>query len=263
MKIIIYGFLIFAICSIIGYFIEVTWVFLNSKKFINRGFLCGPWIPIYGIGAVLILFSLMQYYNDPVVVFIFGMIITSALEYFVSFLLEKLFSNRWWDYSDKPYNINGRICLRNSIAFGVLSLVIIYLIMPLLTLLFSLLEFKSWRVIALIIFIIFLLDTIYSVIIAYNLKNRTIIVEELKNEKIALIPVIFEKRLKESIENFKVFPSRLLKAFPTIEKDNHNSFELMKNYREQLKKTRKELKQKAKEKNHKKPKSKKKNKSKK
>ncbi len=244
LNVLVYGFLIFFICSFLGYFLEVFWVFLGTKKLVNRGFLCGPVIPIYGLGAVLILFCLFRYYDDPVVVFVFGIIITSALEYFTSFLLEKIFHNKWWDYSYIKYNLNGRICLKNSFAFGVLSLVIVYLVMPLFAMLFSLLSFKTWSIIALVIFIIFLIDVIYSVVIAYNLRNRIIIVEELKNEKIALIPIIFEKRLKESIAHFKTYPNRLLKAFPDLEKQNHKSFVIMRNYREQLKKKRKELKHK-------------------
>lgn len=234
-EILTYGFLIFFICSFIGYFMEVIWCYIGSKKIVNRGFLCGPVIPIYGFGAVLILFCLFRYYDDPVVVFVFGIIITSALEYFTSFILEKIFHNRWWDYSTKKYNINGRICLKNSFLFGVLALVIIYLVTPLLSLLFSLFPFKVWQTIAVILLIIFVLDFIYSIIIAYNLRNRIIIVEELKNEKIALIPVILEKRLKEAISGFKAFPNRLLKAFPNLENANHNFYDIMRKYREEQK----------------------------
>lgn len=245
-EILVYSFMIFIICSFIGYFMEVFWVFLGSKKIVNRGFLCGPVIPIYGFGALLILFCLLRYYSDPIVVFVFGVLITSVLEYFISFLLEKIFHNRWWDYSTVKYNINGRICLRNSFAFGILSIVIIYFVTPLFGIVFSLFNFKFWSVLSLILFIILLLDTVYSIVIAYNLRNRIIIVEELKNEKIALIPVLFEKRLKESIEGFKAFPNRLLKAFPDLERQNHKSFEIMKNYREQLKSTKKDAKAKKK-----------------
>jgi uncharacterized membrane protein len=241
-EILVYSFMIFFLCSFIGYFLEVFWVFLGTKKIVNRGFLCGPIIPIYGWGAVLILFCLIRYYDDPVVVFVFGTIITSALEYFVSFLLEKIFHNKWWDYSNRRYNINGRICLRNSIAFGVLSLVIIYFVAPLLSILFSLFSFKFWSILSIILFILVLIDTIYSVCIAYNLRNRIIIVEELKNEKLAKIPVLFDKKLKELTSNFKAFPNRLLKAFPDLEREYHNSFEKMKTYREQDKERRKELK---------------------
>lgn len=238
-EILVYGSLIFYFCSFIGYLLEVFWCYLGSKKFVNRGFLCGPMIPIYGLGAVLILFCLLRYYEDPVVVFVFGVIITSALEYFTSFLLEKIFHNKWWDYSNRKYNINGRVCLQNSFAFGILSLLIIYVVSPGFYFLFSLLDFKIWMVLAIILTVIFLLDVIYSVIIAYNLRNRIIIVEELKNEKIAMIPVIFEKRLKESIEGFKTFPNRLLKAFPDLD---NNVFEMMKKWREEAKEKRKELK---------------------
>ncbi len=240
--ILVYGFLIFIICSFVGYFLEVFWIYLGTKKLVNRGFLSGPVIPVYGFGALLILICLLRYYNDPIVVFVFGIIITSALEYFTSFMLEKIFHNKWWDYSDKPYNLNGRICLKNSMAFGVLALFIVYLAMPLLGFLFSLVSEKVWTVIAIVTFIIFVIDVIYSTIVAYNLRNRIIIVEELKNEKLAMIPIIFEKKLKESIEGFRTFPNRLLKAFPDLERQYHNSFEIMKKYREQLKKIRKDLK---------------------
>ena len=244
-EIFVYGSLIFYLCSFFGYLIEVFWCYLASKRFVNRGFLCGPVIPVYGLGAVLILFCLLRYYADPVVVFVFGIIITSALEYFTSFLLEKIFHNKWWDYSDRKYNINGRICLQNSFAFGILSLLIIYVIAPGFYFLFSLFSFKVWVTLAIIFTVIFVLDVTYSVIIAYNLRNRIIIVEELKNEKIAKIPVIFEKRLKESIAGFKAFPNRLLKAFPNLD---NNVFELMKKYREEAKAKKKELKKKNKKK---------------
>lgn len=247
MEILVYGFLIFFFCSFIGYFLEVFWVYLGSKKLVNRGFLCGPVIPIYGVGAVLILFCLFRYYDDPIVVFVFGVIITSSLEYFVSFLMEKLFHNKWWDYSSMPYNLNGRICLRNSLAFGVLALIIVYLVAPLFVMFFGLFSFKVWKIIALILFVFTVLDTIYSIYVAYNLRNRIIIVEELKNEKLAKLPMIFDKKLKELTEGIKGFPNRLLKAFPDLEKQYHNSFEKMKEYRLQEKEKRKEIK--AKDKN--------------
>ena len=121
--VLVYSYLVFIICSFVGYFLEVLWIYIGTKKIVNRGFLSGPVIPIYGIGALLILFCLLRYYDDPVVVFVFGIIITSCLEYFTSFILEKIFHNKWWDYSNKRYNLNGRICLRNSFAFGVLLLI--------------------------------------------------------------------------------------------------------------------------------------------
>ncbi len=237
--IIVYSYLIFLFCSVGGYFIEVMAFYLGTKKIVNRGFLCGPIIPIYGIGALFILYTLMRYYDDPVVVFVFGIIITSSLEYFVSFLLEKLFHNKWWDYSTKKYNLNGRICLRNSILFGVLALVIVYFLTPLLLEFFKLFSFKTLAIFSIVTAIILVLDIVYSLVIAYNLRNRIIVVEKLKNEKIALIPIILEKKLKQSIAHFKAFPTRLLKAFPYVEREYHNYFEMMKKYREQKKEEKK------------------------
>ncbi len=239
MQQLVYLFLTFIICSMLGYVIEVLWIFWRTKKLVNRGFLCGPLIPVYGLGAVLIIYSLFRYYEDPVVVFVFGVIITSCLEYFTSFILEKMFHNRWWDYSNLKYNLNGRICLKNSLLFGVLSLVIVYFIAPLLFMLFELLSFKTWLIIAIVIFVIFVADVIYSVIIAYNLRHRIIVVEELKKQKLAMIPVLLEKQIKDSLDNLKAFPSRLLKAFPYIEVQNHNFFEAMRNVREKSKKKKK------------------------
>lgn len=239
-ELLVYGLMTFYICSFAGYLLEVAWVGICSKKVVNRGFLCGPVIPIYGFGSLLILFCLLRYYDDPIVIFVFGVIITSALEYFTSFIMEKIFHNRWWDYSNDRYNLNGRICLRNSFAFGVLSLVIIYAVVPVLYWIFSLLSFKTWTLLSIIFSILFVLDEIYSFVIAYNLRNRLIIVEELKNEKLAKIPVLFEKKLRESIEGFKAFPNRLLKAFPTLEKENYKGFEIMKKYKEQKKLIKKE-----------------------
>ena len=248
-EILVYGFLIFIICAFFGYFLEVCWVYIGTKKWVNRGFLCGPIIPIYGIGALLILFCLIRYYDDPVVVFVFGMIITSALEYFVSFLMEKIFHNKWWDYSSEKYNLNGRICLKNSFAFGVLSLVIVYLVTPILSMIFSLFSFRFWSVLSIVLFVILFCDVAYSVYVAYNLRNRIIIVEELKKEKLAKIPIMFEKKLKELTTGFKTFPNRLLKAFPNLEAQYHNSFEIMKKTREQQKEKLKKITSKIKDNN--------------
>jgi len=245
-EILVYGFMIFILCSFIGYFLEVFWIYLGTKKWVNRGFLCGPVIPIYGFGALLILFCLLRYYYDPIVVFVFGVIITSALEYFVSFIMEIIFHNKWWDYSTEKYNLNGRICLKNSLAFGALSLVIVYFLTPLLAIIFDLFNFKFWSITSLVTFILIIIDFVYSVHVAYNLRNRIIIVEELKNEKINMISAIFEKKLKELTKEFKTFPNRLLKAFPYLENEYHNSFEIMKKYIEQERQKRKKLKDKIK-----------------
>ena len=109
---------------------EVTLKYIELKRFINRGFLIGPYCPIYGCGAVLITLLLQKFVNDPITLFVYGIIICSILEYTTSFIMEKLFNARWWDYSTKKFNINGRICLETMIPFGLLGLAIVYIINP-------------------------------------------------------------------------------------------------------------------------------------
>jgi uncharacterized membrane protein len=128
-------FLYFIIYAFLGYIAEVIYVFICTKKITNRGYLYGPLVPIYGFGAIGILLSLSFIYNlntwySPILVFVAGFILTSLLEYIVSFFMELIFHMRWWDYSDKFLNINGRVCLRNSTMFAILVMLVMYLLHP-------------------------------------------------------------------------------------------------------------------------------------
>lgn len=131
-------FLCFAFFSFVGWAYESLFYTLQQKKLVNSGFLNGCWCPIYGIGAFIDLIILHSI-QSPLKLFFAGMVLTCSLEYFVSWLLEKLFSRRWWDYTDWPLNIRGRICLLGGIAFGTLSVLLIKYIAPFITrLVFSL-----------------------------------------------------------------------------------------------------------------------------
>jgi uncharacterized membrane protein len=234
-----YVFLLFLMYSFIGYICEIICSSIAQKKLVNRGFLCGPYCPIYGIGSLFVLAALLRFKSDPVLVFILGAIITSALEYFTSFLLEKIFHNKWWDYDNYKGNINGRICLQNTLLFGLGSLVIIYMGDPFTTKVLGSLSSMTINITAICFAFIFIIDCVYSFIIAYNLRNRIIICEELKNEKISKIPGMLEKLIKERVANFKTYPKRLLDAFPDLKKANYKEFELMKKIREKSKNKRK------------------------
>ncbi len=240
-------FMQFLIFSIIGYVAEMIMCFIVNKKLTNRGFLCGPVIPIYGVGSIALLLLLNPFKENPILVFLLGMIITTTIEYLTSYFLEKIFHNKWWDYSDQKFNIEGRICLMNAILFGVGSVAIIYFAGPWITR--FLLQIKDIYLIwtAIITFIIFTLDVLYSIAVAYSLRNRLIIVENLKNEKLAKIPGLFEKMLTKQIKNIKGFhkyPSRLLKAFPNIFKTNQKEFDIMKKISIKEKEIKKKLKKK-------------------
>lgn len=123
----------FTIYSFLGWIGEIIYTFPERHKFYNRGFLYGPICPIYGAGAIVIIYGLHFVNNYPILVFLLGMISATIIEYFTSYIMEKAFKVRWWDYSEKFLNINGRVCLLNSVIFGVLSIVITYLVHPLIS----------------------------------------------------------------------------------------------------------------------------------
>ena len=123
-------FLLFMIYAILGWLMEVTCKLIQYKRFINRGFLIGPYCPIYGYGALLITILLHKYTNDPIVLFIMAIVVCGTLEYLTSYFMEKIYKARWWDYSQKKFNINGRVCLGTIVPFGLLGLLIMYVLNP-------------------------------------------------------------------------------------------------------------------------------------
>ncbi len=248
-------FMQFLLFSMIGYVAEMIMCFIVNKKLTNRGFLCGPVIPIYGVGSIALLTLLTPFKESPILVFLLGMIITTTIEYFTSYFLEKIFHNKWWDYSDQKFNIEGRICLLNAILFGLGSVVIIYFVGPWITKFLFQIKDKYLIIASIICFIIFIFDVLYSIAVAYSLRNRLIIVENLKNEKLAKIPGLLEKMLAKQLKNIKGFhkyPTRLLKAFPNIFKNNQKEFTIMKKLSLKEKEIKKKYKNKKKKKKKKK-----------
>ena len=123
-------FLLFIIYSFCGWLCEEIWVGIGSRKLVYRGMLYGPICPIYGFGCLGILYILYPLRNKWITLFIASFFVTSALEYVSSWLLEKLFHAKWWDYSKKFMNINGRVCLLNSCAFGIGGIALEHLVHP-------------------------------------------------------------------------------------------------------------------------------------
>lgn len=123
--------LLFFTCACLGWLMEVACKAVQFRRFINRGFLIGPYCPIYGFGAVMITAMLSSSSDKPAAVFALAMVIAGTLEYVTSFAMEKLFHARWWDYSHKAFNLNGRVCAGTLIPFGVMGLVMVYRVKPL------------------------------------------------------------------------------------------------------------------------------------
>lgn len=203
-------FLLFLSYSFLGWCTEVICKLIEKKKFINRGFLIGPYCPIYGWGAIAITLLLKKYINDPIVLFIMAMVVCSILEYATSYILEKLFHARWWDYSKKRFNINGRICLETMIPFGILGCFISYVMNPFLINHIQSIPQITRHVIAGILGMGFLIDNIISIKIMSNVRTTTTQVTKDNTEEIT-------KKVKEILLQKSILNRRLIHAFPKLE----------------------------------------------
>lgn len=121
---------IFFVYAFLGWCTEVSFAALTSGKFVNRGFLNGPVCPIYGCGVVIVLFFLEPLRENTLLLFLGSVVLTSVLEWLTGFVLERIFHQRWWDYSNEPFNLGGYICLRFSIAWGLACLLVVDVIHP-------------------------------------------------------------------------------------------------------------------------------------
>lgn len=211
MKILIsisYYFLLFFIYSVIGYIAEMIYTSIGSKKLINRGFLIGPYLPIYGSGCLLITILLKNFIEKPFILFLLAMIICMVLEYITSYIMENIFNARWWDYSNNMFNINGRVCLETSIPFGIGGLFIMYIANPFITKILTSINERTLVIISIISLIIFVTDFIASSSIIFKLK-KNIFCKKDNTEEI-------HNNIKEYILNYSVFTKRLIEAFPNI-----------------------------------------------
>lgn len=204
-------FLYFFIYSVLGWIVECTFVSIKEKKIVNRGFLIGPYCPIYGYGSIGMILYLEPYKNNLLTVFILAVVICSILEYFTSYTMEKLFKTRWWDYSNKKFNLNGRICGENACLFGIGGVIVVYFIQPIIKYLTNKIRTNVLIIISSICFLVFATDTILSFKIMNKLKN-TITSLEVKDSTQEV-----SKMVKEIlIQKHKTFQKRLLNAFPNI-----------------------------------------------
>ncbi len=230
-------FLFFLIYSIIGYLIEVGFCSLHQKKLVlNRGFLIGPYLPIYGISVVLMYYLLQKYADDPIALFVMAVIICSIVEYLTSLILEKIFKVRWWDYSNLKFNVDGRICLSNSIMFGLGSLALFYIINPFVMGIINSIPKTVLIIVVIILLIIFITDLVLSVIVLIQLKvsSRSFASKDVTSEIIELRNELLKKNTFLS--------ARLLNAFNAMSGKNMDRYLEMKksinDFRDKLKTTK-------------------------
>ena len=226
----------------------------------TRGFLIGPYLPIYGYGALFMTVILTKYQNDLFILFSMAVLWCSILEYITSYIMEKIFKARWWDYSTYPFNVNGRICLVNALFFGLGGVCIIKITNPILFPLLQKVPYHILNIVSVLFLFVIIIDTIISCkIIAKFSKTAHCLLQD-RSEELALF---VKKNIKENIleefsnrvrktkretyfqlkslyKNKNILYRRLLIAFPNIEVRNEKIEKLFYKILEKVRKERDE-----------------------
>lgn len=206
METLCYWFLLFLSYSFLGWVCETVYCSVGSRRFVNRGFLTGPLCPVYGFGALLVLWLLRPVQMHVLPLFLSGMVVTTVLEYLTSVLLEKLFHMKWWDYSRYRFQINGRVCLLNSLMFGALSVLLVLFINPFVEHAVASLP-KTWLILlAWILLAVLIWDTVSTVRTLLIVKGKMEQLYQLRtelHEKAESARVELGQNLEETIERLR------------------------------------------------------------
>lgn len=218
--------LYFLIYAFLGWCCEVAFATLKTGKFVNRGFLNGPVCSIYGFGVIIVLLVLKPVKENPFILFLCSMILTSLLEFITGFILEKFFSKKWWDYTKEPFNIKGYVCLRFSILWGFCCLLVVDVFHPLIEKLVKMIPNTASIIIIVISFVLYVVDHIVTILQMVDYSKHIKELEKLSidlkfaSEKIGKTvsdaTLIIMKEYKKLDEHLK--KSRLVKAFPKLHK---------------------------------------------
>ena len=204
--------LLFFAYAFLGWCIEVTLKYFQFHRFINRGFLTGPWLPIYGSGAALITIAvkgLSPLESSVGTTFMVSFILCGVVEYMTSFVLEKRFHARWWDYSQKPMNLHGRVWIGNLILFGLGGVLIVEMINPLLLRLSGHLSFRLRETLAIILSSIFTADYVMSHFVLKLVKTG---VENSEADDTEAI----NKEIRLLLNDRSFFHRRFAEAYPEV-----------------------------------------------
>lgn len=192
----------FIIYAVMGWCLEVVYQAVEHGKFINRGFLNGPYCPIYGVGLIIVTGVLDPIKGNILVLYVGSVILTTALEFITGLVLEKIFAQKWWDYSDEHFNIKGYICLKFSLLWGVACLIAVRMIHPLVV------RFVAWvpNVIGMIVLIAvltgFLSDFIITVLGIMNIRKQLKLIEGISAE-MRIISDRAGQKLYETVEEIR------------------------------------------------------------
>lgn len=170
---------IFLIYAFIGWCAEVAFAAVNEGVFVNRGFLNGPYCPIYGAGVLTVVALLEPLKENAILLFAGSLLLTSILEYLTGFVLEKVFGNKWWDYSDMPFNIRGYVCLKFSIMWGLGCMFIVHEVHPHIMHLIRWVPQKVGITLAVLLVAAFAADLLVTVNTILNFNKKLRMLEEI------------------------------------------------------------------------------------
>ena len=241
-------FILFMIYSVAGWCVEEITCSINEKKIVDRGFLIGPLCPIYGFGGTGITIFLTKFIDSPITVFCMGVILCAVLEYFTSYIMEKIFNARWWDYSNDNLNLNGRICIRTLIPFGLFGMLVIYVFNPFLYDIIENISIAELQILTNSLATILILDFIISMAVVSGVtsKAKTISKENPKDNTDEITAKVKEQlretfagnRLVNAYPDFTAFRTRIKKiAKETAEKSKEAVIETAKKGKEAVKET--------------------------
>lgn len=177
---------LFFIYGFLGWCVEVAYCGVENGKFVNRGFLNGPICPIYGVGAVIVILCLTPIKDNVLILFVGSAVLTSLLELATGFALDKIFHARWWDYSDKPFNLGGYICLKFSIYWGLVCIALMKGIHPAIFNLVKALPHFLGIIILVFLTAVFIADITVTVITINKLSKRIKLMDDIA-EKIRAV----------------------------------------------------------------------------
>lgn len=237
--------------GLMGWLYEsLIWAPLEKKEFINRGFLIGPFCPIYGVVSILDWYAL-HFLTEPYSIFFSAMIVCCICEYFISWSLEQIFHIRWWDYSNYPFNLNGRISLYSAVVFGLAGLLLVKIVHPFMMIHYAMIPANIRNIAALVVAGLLILDLTLSAITFINLNNKLKKIYERitsktkmpfeklndNKEKFSDLNVVKKgSKLLLKVENINEkligVEHRILKAFPNMK---FKYTELVKEIREKIK----------------------------
>ena len=178
--------LIFYVYCVCGWIFESTVVSVRQRRFVNRGFLKGPMLPIYGFGATIMLHVSLPLMGHPVMIYFAGLVTATAFEYVVGVLMESLFKVKYWDYSDQKFQFQGRICLESSLAWGLLSLLLAYILHKPVARFITSLQTGTTIAAASVTSVWFIYDTVTSAKAAFEFASVLTELEKLRAEAEAL-----------------------------------------------------------------------------